>query len=161
MGIEHISYGAVILRRRSARTNWLRADTVPSGQGAGSCSAQIQRIFAAEDFLATLPDERQLLEHVLVLAPEHELEQVLKASDGGWTVTQSLLKQADGLQFTGHVDRLVSTVLAGCNGQHPLRTLVADVAHGLGITAEAVEPACLKVIRQLLQFGFLSIQSRG
>jgi hypothetical protein len=86
---------------------------------------------------------------------------VLKASDGGWTVTESLLKQSEGLQFTGHVDRLVSTVLAGCDGQHPLRMLVADVAQGMGVSEEAVEPACLKVIRQLLQFGFLSIQGHG
>ena len=161
MGIEAISYGAVILRRRAAHTNWLRADAVPSGQGVGSCSAQIQRIFAAQDFLESLPDERQLLDHVLVLAPDHQMEHVLKAEDGGWTVKEAVLKQEQGLQFTGRVDRLVSTVLAGCNGQHTLRMLVADVAHGLGIAVEAVVPACLSVVRQLMQMGFLSVASRA
>ena len=160
MGIDAISYGAVILRRRIARHNWLQADTVRSGQGVGSCSAQIQRIFAAQDFLAELEDETQLLDHALVLAPDHQLEHVLKADDGGWTVTEAVLKQAQGLQFTGQVDRLVSTVLAGCNGQHLLRTLVADVAQGLGIPVAAVVPACLRVMRQLLQMGFLSVTSR-
>jgi methylase of polypeptide subunit release factors len=157
MGIAYISYGAVILRCRSARTNWLRTDTVPSGQGVGSCSAQIQRIFAAQDLLAALQDERQLLDCALILAPDHQMEHVLKAEDGGWTVKEAILKQEQGLQFTGRIDRLVSTVLAGCDGQHPLRVLVADVAHGLGVDIEAVTPACLGVVRQLMQMGFLGV----
>jgi SAM-dependent methyltransferase len=157
LSIAFISYGAVILRRRSGRANWVRADTVPSGQGIGSCSAQIQRIFAAQDLLEDLRNERQLLDHTLALAPDHQLEHVLKAADGGWTVQEAVLKQGEGLQFTGRVDRLVSTVLAGCDGHHALRELVTDVAHGLGIDFDAVAPACLSVVRQLMQTGFLSV----
>jgi methylase of polypeptide subunit release factors len=157
MGITYISYGLVLLRRRSVRANWLRTDTVPSGQGAGSCSAQIQRIFAAQDFLEGLRDEQQLLDYAFLLAPEHQLEHILKAEDGGWTVKEAILKQAQGLQFTGYVDRLVSTVLAGCDSHHTLRTLIADVAHGLGVDFDTVAPACLEVVRKLLQMGFLSM----
>jgi hypothetical protein len=157
MGIAFISFGAVILRRRSGCANWIRADTVPSGQGVGSCSAQIQRIFAAQDLLEELRDERQLLDHTLALAPDHQMEHVLKAADGGWTVQEAVVKQGEGLQFTGRIDRLVSTVLAGCDGQHALRELVADVARGLGVDFDAVAPACLSVVRQLMQTGFLSV----
>jgi methylase of polypeptide subunit release factors len=157
MGIERISYGAVILRRRSSHANWLRADTVPSGQGVGSCSAQVQRIFAAQDFLADLQDARHLLDHALILAPDHQLEHMLTAEDGGWTVTEAFLKQKEGLQFTARIDRLVSTVLAGCDGRHALRELVADVAHGLGVAMDAVTPPCLQVVRQLMESGFLSV----
>jgi len=157
LGIDRISYGAVILRRRSDPTNWVRADTIPAGQGVGSCSAQIQRVFAAQDLLEALEDERALLHQRLVLTSEHRMEHVLKAEDGGWTVKEAVMKQEQGLEFAGRVDRLVSVVLAGCDGRHALRELVADVAQGLGIHFEAVVPACLRVIRELMQWGFLSV----
>jgi SAM-dependent methyltransferase len=160
MGIERISYGAAILRRRPAHANWIRTDTVPSGQGIGRCSAQIQRIFANQDFLDDLQDERQILDQMLVLAPDHQLEHALKAEDGGWTVKEAILKQGEGLQFIGRVDRLVSVVLAGCDGHHALRELVADVAKGLGISFEAVAPATLSVVRTLMQMGFLSLAAQ-
>jgi hypothetical protein len=57
----------------------------------------------------------------------------------------------------GRVGSKVSAVLAGCDGQHPLRVLVADVAHGLGVHTEAVTPACLSVVRKLMQLGFLGV----
>lgn len=160
LGIQRISYGAAILRKRSGRVNWIRADTVPSGQGMGSCSTQIQRIFAALDLLEDLEDERHLLDHALVLAPEHQMEHVLKAEGGGWTVKEAVLKLEEGLQFTGRVDRLVSVVLAGCDGHHPLRELVTDVAQGLSVDFEAVAPSCLAVVRKLMQTGFLGIAAR-
>jgi hypothetical protein len=48
-------------------------------------------------------------------------------------------------------------VLAGCDSQHTLRTLIADVAHGLGVDFDTVAPACLEVVRKLLHMGFLSM----
>jgi SAM-dependent methyltransferase len=157
MDIERISYGAAILRRRSGCVNWIRTDTVPTGQGVGSCSAQIQRIFAAQDLLEDLENESELLDYKLTLTPDHQMEHALKAEDGGWTVKEAILKLGQGLQFTGRVDRLVSTVLAGCDGHHSLRELVADVAHGLQMDFGVVAPACLTVMRKLMQTGFLSV----
>jgi SAM-dependent methyltransferase len=160
LGIDYINAGAVILRRRAARRNWRRADLVPYDRGAGSCSAQIQRIFAAQDMLEALEHEQQLLDYRLVLIPEHQLHHVLKAEGGDWQVTESFLKQEQGLEYTGQVDRLVATVVAGCTGQHALRELVTEVARGLGVDFATVAPACLRVVRQLLQMGFLHVVGR-
>lgn len=157
IGIDWISSGVVILRRRSDRTNWLRTDIVPPQHGNGSCSTQIQHIFATQDLLERLADERQLLDYTLVLNPDHRMEHVLTAEDGGWTVQEALLKHEQGLEFVGRVDRLVSAILAGCNGQHTLRELVADVAQGVGIDFDAAAPASLGVVRKLMQWGFLSV----
>jgi methylase of polypeptide subunit release factors len=156
MGIDYVNSGAVIFRKRTGR-NWIRADEVPSGWGMGSCSAQIQRIFAAQDLLESLIHEDQLLDQRLVLPPEHRLEHVLKAENGGWSVKETVLKQEQGLEFTGQVDRLVATVLAGCDGHHALREMVTDVAQGLGVDVATVAPPSLRVIRQLMQLGFLSV----
>jgi SAM-dependent methyltransferase len=156
MGIDYVNSGAVIFRKRTGR-NWIRADDVPSGRGMGSCSAQIQRIFAAQDLLESLSHEDQLLDQRLVLPPEHRLEHVLKAENGDWSVKEAVLKQEQGLEFTGQVDRLVATVLAGCDGRHALREMVTDVAQGLGVDVATVAPPSLRVIRQLMQLGFLSV----
>jgi methylase of polypeptide subunit release factors len=156
MGIAYVNSGAVIFRKRTGR-NWIRTDEVPSGRGVGSCSAQIQRIFAAQDLLESLTHKDQLLDQRLVLPPEHRLEHVLKAEDGDWSVKEAVLKQEQGLEFTGQVDRLVATVLAGCDGRHALREMIADVAQGLGVDFAVVAPPSLRVIRQLMQLGFLSV----
>lgn len=161
MGIDWISSGAVLLRRRSGRRNWVRADTVPPQHGNGSCSDQIQRIFDTQNLLESLEDERQLLDCTLVLTPDHRMEHVLTAKDGGWTVQEAILKHTQGLEFVGSVDRLVSAILAGCNGHHTLRELVADVAQGVGIDFDAVAPASLGVVRKLMQWGFLSVAEPG
>jgi hypothetical protein len=51
----------------------------------------------------------------------------------------------------------VATVLAGCDGRHALREMIADVAQGLGVDFAVVAPPSLRVIRQLMQLGFLSV----
>jgi methylase of polypeptide subunit release factors len=162
LGIGCISAGAVILRRRSGRPNWVRADTVPSGRRVGSCGEQIERIFAAEDFLLTLDTEHELLSRALVLVPDHRMDHTLQAENGGWSVKSAHLKLTQGFEFTGEVDRLVSAVLAGCDGQHSLRELTADLARGLGMDFEAIAPACIGIVRKLMQSGFLRVSgSRG
>jgi methylase of polypeptide subunit release factors len=155
LGIGLISFGAVILRRRSAGRNWLRAERAPDGQATSSCSEQIQRIFAARDLLEGLAEEKDLLEKTFVLTADHQLEHVLQAEKGQWTVQRAQLKQTRGFPFTGNVDRLVSTVLAGCDGMRTVGCLVNDLAAGLGLNAEQIAPGCLAVIRKLLETGFL------
>ena len=157
LGIGLISTGAVVLRRRPAGRNWVRANCLSGERPAGSCSGQIQRIFAAEDLLAGLGDADDLLDMALVLTADHQLEQVLHAKDGHWVVESARLKQTRGFAFVGQVDKLVSTVLAGCDGTHTLRELATHIAAGLGADLQKVAPACVGVARSLLQAGFLSV----
>jgi SAM-dependent methyltransferase len=159
LGIDAVSAGAVILRRRGGR-NWIRSDSVPSGQRTGSCGGQIERIFAAQDVLEQVGDDRELLDQCLVLAADHQMEHVLHAENGGWSVTTARLRQSGGFEFTGDVDRLVSAVLAGCDGRHALRELVTDLARGLRLNFEEVAPACLAVVRRLMETGFLGPPDR-
>jgi len=157
LGIGRISSGAVVLRRRSGGTTWLRVEKRPPGESNGSCSDQIQRIFAAEDLLQRLGHPRELLPMRFRLTEDHQLDHVLHAEGGKWTVRQAVLKQNRGFPFVGNVDRLVSTVLAGCNGQHTLAELVADLAAGLGADLQQVASGCTGIIRTLLHSGFLTV----
>jgi len=161
LGIGRISSGAVVLRRRSARANWLRAEKAPAGQPAGSCSAQIQRLFAAHDFLQEATGDQDLLGQAFALAPEHQLEHVMQAEGGRWVVKAARLSQTEGLPFVANVDRCVGTVLAGCDGGHTLRELVADLAAGLRMDPQRIAPACVGVIRKLLETGFLTVARRS
>jgi methylase of polypeptide subunit release factors len=155
LGICLISFGAVILRRRSAGRNWLRAERAPEGQATSSCSEQIQRIFAARDLLEGLAEEKNILEIAFELTADHQLEHVLRAEKCQWAVQRAQLKQTKGFPFTGSVDRLVSTVLAGCDGRRTVGCLVHDLAGGLGLNVEQIAPGCIAVIRKLLETGFL------
>lgn len=161
LAIGCISFGAVILRRRSAGPNWLLAERAPEGQANASCSDQIQRIFAAQDLLQGLGEAKRLLDKAFVLTADHELEHVLKAENGHWTVKSGQLKQTRGFPFVGNVDRLVSTILAGCDGRRTVGRLVHDLAAGLGMDVDQIAPACIDLIRKLLETGFLIESSPG
>ncbi len=154
-----ISSGAVILRRRAGGRNWFRADLSPSGQPTQSCSDQIQRIFAAQDVLQSLDTEASLLDQRLALVPEHRMEQSLAAEGGHWVVKSARIRQTLGLACEGNVDRLVSMVLAGCDGRRRLGELVADLAKAVGLEAEQVAPSCCRVMRTLMHWGFLGAVS--
>ncbi len=161
MGIEAISSGAVILRRRSVPTNWVQAQRIPRGHpGRGHCGEQIQRIFASYDLLQQLEEENELLDYAFVLVPEHELEQRLQTRDGDWLVQSAQLKQTAGFEFTGEADRLMATVLAGCDGRRTLGELVNELACGLNTDRGIIIPPCLDVFRRLLQMGFLTSEQR-
>jgi hypothetical protein len=125
---------------------------MPTGRGVGSCSQQIQRIFAVQDLLETLAHEDELLDRRLVLDPEHQLTHMLKAEHRHWSVKETVLKQEQGLEFGGEVDRL-----AGCDGHHALCDLVANVAQGVGVEFDTVAPTSVCAMRQLMQMGFLSV----
>ncbi len=158
LGIGRISAGVVILHRRTGRPNWIRAEQAPPGAPESSCSDQIQRIFAAQDLIEHLDDERRLLEMVFSITEDHQLEQVLCAENGHWVAEATQLKQTRGFQFVGNVDRLVTTLLASCDGQRPLRAVLEDLANVLGTEVDHVVPAGIGVVRKLLASGFLTVR---
>jgi hypothetical protein len=141
LGIEAIAHGAVILRRRSSGTNWVREDELPQDRLAAA-SDHILRVFAAQDLLASGTD---LLGERLALAERTRLEQSVVLRGGSWTVDRITLTLEEGLGFRAVIDGPTAQLLAGLDGT---RT-VAEVAGGL---AQAAEP----VVQQLLGAGFLT-----
>ena len=156
LGIGRISAGAVILRRRSGGRNWIRCERAPPGGATGSASDQIQRVFAAEDLLHRLADDRELLQTSLALTPDHQLQQVLHADQGRWSVERIELRQTRGFPFTGEVDRLTAKLLLGCDGGRPLGELVAQVAPQSESDPDQFARAAAALIRKLLKAGFLT-----
>jgi methylase of polypeptide subunit release factors len=156
MQIGRISAGGIIMRRRSQQANWFRAHTIDKGRCTGSCGDQIERIFAAEDLLQTLNDDRQLLEQRFLFDEHHRLEHQLAVRDGCWAVNSEHLYASEGIPFAGNMDMYIANLLAGCDGQRTLRELIAAVADRVQTDTETVIPACLATVRKLMQAGFLS-----
>lgn len=154
MGIERISAGAVIMRRRSGPGRWFRSHAIGAASHTGFCGGQIERIFAAEDLLSTL-DNAALLEQRLVLDKDHLFQQQLKAEEGRWGIRSQRLSASVGLPFAGNMDSFIASLLAGCNGRRTLRELVCEVADRMQTDSETVMSDCLSVVRKLMQSGFL------
>jgi len=137
LGAGQISSGMLVMQRRTGGPNWRRIEEAPPGAATGSSSGQILRIFAGRDLLAGLSHERDLLGVRLELTGDHQMEQVLHADGGRWTVQRALLRQLSGFPFVGEVDRLTSTLLAGCE----LRTAALHTRRGLNRTRRSVGQA--------------------
>jgi hypothetical protein len=83
------------------------------------------------------------------------LHQVASRDDDGWLVDNQLLRQSEGLRWSGGTDDHGAALLAACDGTMPLRTLFSLLAAGAGISeGEAVETG-LPVVRRLVEQGFL------
>ncbi|HUU20652.1 MAG TPA: class I SAM-dependent methyltransferase [Sedimentisphaerales bacterium] len=156
MGITRISAGGMIMRRRSQQANWFRAHAIDKGRCTGSCGDQIERIFAAEDLLQTLDNDRQLLEQRFLFDEHHRLEHQLAVRDGSWSVNSEHLYASEGIPFAGNMDMYIANLLAGCDGRRTLRELIEVVAGRIQADPKTVTPACLATVRKLMQAGFLS-----
>jgi SAM-dependent methyltransferase len=159
-GIDQIAFGAVIMRRRSGVTNWVRADSISGGRG--SSGALVQRVFEAEDFLRGLSDDRALLEVTFDLVPEHRLEQRLASSHGQWQLEEATLSLAEGFGFQGNLDINTALLLQNLDGSSTLVQTVRKVSATLELsrdeTAGFTETA-IAMIKRLLQLGFLVSKS--
>lgn len=155
-GIDQIGFGAVVMRKRSGRSNWVRADTFHAG--GGSSAGLLLRVFEAEDFLQTLDNDAQLLEERFSLVPEHLLEQRLRSSDGEWRLEEATLTLTQGISFRGGLDIGTSQLLFQLDGRRTLREAVAAVSSELGLSADdavSLAETAVAMTRRLYQLGFL------
>jgi hypothetical protein len=154
LGIGKISFGAIILRRRSEEKNWVFTDRAPEYRAKGPCSDQLKRIFAAQDILDSGKD---ILGLKFILTAEHELTQTLEADEGIWKVSSAQIRQSGGFPFTGNVDRLMATMLAGCTGDRTLGEMVRDIAAGLKMDPDKIVAPSVDIMGKLMLKGFLTV----
>jgi hypothetical protein len=154
LGVEAISWGAIVLRRRTAAANWVCAYN-PSSDQFGPATEQILRLFAAQDFLAGMRDLEELLDETLVLVPDHRLDETGRLEPGTRAVERSVLSLDGGLRFEVAIDAATATVLTHADGTRSLREVLASVAEAASAPMDAFVASALPVIRRLLELGFL------
>jgi methylase of polypeptide subunit release factors len=154
-GIDQIAFGCVVVRRRTPtaeRPNWIRAARMPARrlQPAG---AQLERMFAAHDYLAGLGDDRALLDRRLAVAENVSLTQELQLSGQGWAVREANVTIGDGLRYSAGLDDVTTALVLGLSGTQTVREALPDPspAH----SREELEQIGIRVARQMLELGFL------
>jgi methylase of polypeptide subunit release factors len=153
LGIDGIAVGAVILRRRAGR-NWVVTDELPA-ERLGPASDHILRVFAAQDLLHGLADDRALLAERLVLDEHALLEQRVVYADRQWNVANVELALQDGLGFNAGLDATTAGMLAALDGTRTLGDVLDDLGRLEGLSRGDVERALLPIARRMLSAGFL------
>jgi methylase of polypeptide subunit release factors len=158
-GFVRLALGAAILRKRVSRKNWIHCEDLSGAAITTDASEQIERVFAAEDFLATA-NEEELLDVRVTIHPDHVLEQKLVAGDDGWMSQSLVLKAAGGIEHRAAIDPRVLVFLSRCNGTRTVRQLISDVSQNDGVDFAAAAAAGLPLVRHLLRAGFLVVGHR-
>ena len=158
LGAEAVAEGAVILRRRSGRANWFRADRVRPGHPTPA-SEHVLRVFAAHDHLAELADETSLLDETFALAESVRIEQGLSCREGGYVVEEMTVRLDEGLGFRAGVDQNTASLLPLLDGTRPLREAIVVAARSRALDdreIEAFRAGALSVTRTMFELGFLT-----
>src|SRR5258706_485475 len=100
LGISAVAYGGVVLRRRTTTENWVRVDPLPAGR-LGPASDQIRRVFAAQDRLQGVTDDRALLDERFRVAETVRITQTTGVSGA---IGEPQLSLAEGLGFQAEID---------------------------------------------------------
>ena len=153
-GIEAVSSGVIVLRRRSAGGNWIRFDDLPDGT-TGPIGGAVASSFRRRDFLEAAKDDRRLMEETFRLSPDLRLQQQCEWAEGGWRIQSAQVRLERGLRYSGNVDRNALALLARCDGQRTLGQVVAELAASVGAEVERIAPQSVALVRQLVERGYL------
>jgi len=156
--IGHLALGAAILRKRRASRHWVRCEDLSGVTLSTEAGEQIQRIFAAEDFLAGSTGEDELLDCPVVLHPDHVLEQQLVAGQEGWVCQSLMVKAAHGLERRMTIDGRVLQLLSHCDGKRTVGELIAHVAAEAAVDFATAKASGLRLVCRLLRAGLLTVR---
>jgi hypothetical protein len=156
-GIERLALGAAILRKRRTPRNWVHCEDLAGAAVATDAGEQIQRVFAAEDFLAGLANDDVLLNCRVALHPDHVLEQKLVAAEDGWVNQSLILVPAKGIERRAAIDTRVLLLLPRCDGSRTVRELISLVGEKDGTDFAAAAASGLPLIKRLLRAGLLVV----
>jgi methylase of polypeptide subunit release factors len=155
VGIRQIALGAVVMQKCSDRPNWLRCDHIPLSVSLEACGDQIERVFAAEDLLHRLENDRQLLSRKFKLHPGHRLEQQLTVRDSAWKIESNKLHITDGIDFCAQIDMPTMTFLAALDGTRTVREATKPIAQSMNRKVEDIEPVGIDITKRMLRLGLL------
>ncbi len=154
--IESVGAGLITMRRRADSSCWFRADEAPEKM-LGSCGRDIEKAFAARDWMEQVADERGWLASAFRLNPEIRLEQTFRPGPDGWEAEEVKLSRTSGLAYTVRADVPVANLLARCNGTRQLGELVSAMAASLEAEPDSLATPLSTLARDCVECGFLEI----
>jgi hypothetical protein len=153
-GIERICTGAVILRKRKARRNWMRKERMPR-RPTGPAGSHILRVFEAQDHLSAVRSNRRMLDDVFSLVDGHWLDQRTIYREGQYHTPPARLHVENGVGLSGEVEPLATHVLFRMDGKRSVRDLVQEAARDTGVSKRELTHLALETIRELYALGLL------
>jgi len=157
-GIERLSYGALVLRRREGET-WFREHELPEGE-RHEPAAHLDRLFANADVLERAPAEEALLGATLALVPGAVVETRARRTADGWA-GEFALGLATGIPFAAELDRVTAALVGALDGTRPLAEVLAELAAANDTPVERMRGPGLRVARELLGLGFATVTGSG
>lgn len=154
--VEAIHDGIIVMRRREGR-NWVRIEEVPKTP-SGNLGEMILSTFAAHDLLQTIEDDDKLLAIHPALSPHVRLEQICDQANGHWHAESLTLRLISGFPFHVTVQPLVAEFLATCDGTRTADQAIRELAEHAAAPLETVRAECIRMIRQLIERGFLVVK---
>ena len=148
-GVAAIGFGLISLHAAGAASPVVRMEELygPIAQPVGPA---VHSWFDRVGWLRTTGDAA-LLATCLRVAPDVALEALSVPGADGWEPVRRTLLSSTGWRRRGEVDEAGAALVAGCNGETPLRALLAVLDVAYGIPAEAA----LEAVRDLVETGFL------
>jgi methylase of polypeptide subunit release factors len=143
-GIELLSWGAAVLRRRSASTNWIRALEIPAGPTPGA-GAHVLRMIEGRDLAAGITSDT-----AVALFEGTRVETASVYENGGRRSEVARLVPQPNVGFGIRVDEGVLRVLEKCDG----RVMLRGAAERAG---EPVGDELVGAVRRLASLGVLRV----
>ncbi|HEX6162769.1 MAG TPA: class I SAM-dependent methyltransferase [Vicinamibacterales bacterium] len=153
LDLQAIGLGAVVLRKSPPESAWVRVDYLPDSVTAAA-GADIERLFGAHDYLASVSDEA-LLAGTFKTRPEHSLLQTLTFADGRYVIDAAEVRSRSGLPFRGTVDPYSTQLLARSDGTRTLAEIAREIAGANDLDPGKFTAACAGITRGLIASGFL------
>ena len=150
--VEAIGFGLITMRRSNRAANWFRCESWP--EMIGACGDAIERGFAVRDFLESHSDDQALLRARVRRAPNIEWREAHDMADLGSAVHSSL-RFTSGLAYTANMDSAIVKFVSRCVGDRPLSEYLRETAAISGEDPTQFAPRFLKVVRRLIELGFL------
>jgi hypothetical protein len=144
------SWCVVTMRRATGPRTWFELDELAAGIRS-PVGDHLLRCFEARELLDGLGDDA-LLDLRPRIAPQTRLEQHFTPAPEGWSPREAQLRLTGGLALDLAVDSSVANPLVRCDGNLPLRELLARAAATTGDTLVRNGAAAT---RHLLAAGFL------
>jgi predicted RNA methylase len=151
--IEAVSYGLITLRARPGGRNWLVCKPPP--RLVGPCGDDLAEAFDRRDLLEALDDE-ELLGLPLGVLPAVRWRQEWRREGDDRVDGSALIERTEGLAHVLRLDGNALAVVDRLRGDRPLGAIVAELAAEWGETPAAAAPSCLRLVRVLLENGFVA-----
>lgn len=147
-------HGGLVAMRRRDGANWLRIDEIAQSYGKDLGNAIVAG-FEARDFLAARADDAALLDAAPRLAPDCRLHQTHRWGEGGWQPQPMRLEQREGLRRGLNLEPNVAVFLSSFDGRRSVREALTEVAAEADAEPAQVQTEVLRVVRRMIDLGFL------